>query len=95
MSEVGISPSKFEELLSKNAFNLSSLSPLSSGVGAAFTIGLGGGAIAGIGTAALRKKMEDMGKGTEDSEMRKNRMKVEMYKKMINDLKTDQSALPA
>jgi len=95
ISENGLSPSQLEEILSKSAFDLKSLSPLPGAMGTAFTLALGGGALAGVGTAALRHKVENMGNGTEDSAMRKNRMKIEMYKKMIADLKTDQTALPA
>jgi hypothetical protein len=97
MSEYGISPSDFEEALSKTAFldGLSKFNPFSGIISPAFTIALGGGALAGVGSAVLRKKVEDIGKGTEDSEMRKTRMKIDMYKKMINDLKTDQTSLPA
>jgi len=95
ISENGLSPSQFEELLNKKAFDLSKFNPLTGIVSPAFTIALGGGALAGIGTAALRSKVEHMGTGTEDSEMRRSRMKIEMYKKMIADLKADKSSLPA
>lgn len=95
MSECGISPSQFDELLSKKAlFNLK-FNPVEDVLSPAFAVALGGGALAGIGTAALRHKVENMGEGTEDSDMRRSRMKIEMYKKMITDLKSDQAALPA
>ena len=95
MSEYGISPAQFEEIISKKAFKLDDFNPFTKVVSPAFTIALGGGALAGIGTAALRNKVEHMGNGTEDSDMRRSRMKIEMYKKMIADLKSDQAALPA
>ena len=96
MSEKGISPSQFEDIIKHaGVFDIiKDLNPAKA-IGPAFTIALGGGALAGIGTAALRHKIEHMGDGTEDSEMRRSRMKIEMYKKMISDLKSDQASLPA
>jgi hypothetical protein len=97
MSEYGFSPSQLEELLSnkeamdKVALDPKKLNPLGI-LSPVFTIALGGGALAGVGTAALRHKIDQIGKGTEDRDMRKNRMRVEMYKKMISDLKNDIAA---
>jgi len=90
MSEFGVSPSETEQLLKSGAF-----SPMDSVINPAFTVALGGGALAGIGTAMLRSKIENMGSKTEDEKMRKDRMRIEMYKKMISDLKDDQSSMPA
>jgi hypothetical protein len=92
MSEYGFSPQDVETLLEKNAFDIKNLSPLGI-MTPAFTLALGGGALAGVGTAALRHKADQIGQGTEDKEMKKSRMKVDMYKKMIADLQNDMATL--
>jgi len=94
MSEFGLSPDETEQIL-KHAGLFGSFSPMDSVISPAFTVALGGGALAGIGTAMLRSKVEHMGDKTEDESMRKDRMRIEMYKKMISDLKDDQSSMPA
>jgi hypothetical protein len=91
MSEFGFSPQETEDVLKKVAAPgaLAALSVGKNVIGPALGIGVGLGALAGVGTAALRGKVDRMAEGTESKEMRESRMKVEFYKKMISDLKND------
>lgn len=59
----------------------------------ALLFGAGTGGVLGIGSAILRKDIEDSIDNSENSEMRKKRMKLEAYKKMIRELKTDAAAI--
>jgi len=56
-------------------------------------LGLAVGAAGGIGTAVARHKLETIANSSEDSEMRKKRMRVEAYSKMVNELKTDMASV--
>jgi len=86
MSESGLSPSEAESILSKSAFDYTQLmtTPVAFAIGA--------GALGGIGTAAARINIEHAIDNEEDSEVRKDKLRVKMYKKMIDDLKADMAA---
>lgn len=56
-------------------------------------LGLAIGAAGGVGTAVARHKLENIADSSEDEEMRKKRMRIEAYNKMINDLKTDMASV--
>jgi hypothetical protein len=91
MAESGLSPSETEDILKKTAVAgvFGGISAVKDILTPMLVTGLGVGALAGVGTASLRSKLENMADGTEDESMRKSRMKVDFYKKMINDLKTE------
>ena len=96
MAEHGFSPSELETILQKEASNpvgvFTGLSAAKNFISPLLMAGLGIGAVAGVGTAALRHKLDTMAEGTEDKKMREQRMKIDFYKKMIHDLKTDMAA---
>jgi len=53
----------------------------------------GVGTLGGIGTAILRRNIENTQSKTESKEMRKSKMKLDAYRKMIHELETDRAAI--
>jgi len=96
ISECGLSPSSAENLLLQKSGSLAAiLSGINGGsdlITKPVLIGMGVGGVGGIASAILRRKVENIADNTEDSEMRKKRMQIDMYKKMVQDLKSDMSA---
>lgn len=93
MSDFGLSPKEAEEILQKTA-GLGDLvkgwipSPIDLLKNWTLMMGAGGVA-AGIGTAALRRKIERTAQGAESPEMRITSEKIKAYKKMIENLKEE------
>lgn len=84
MSEFGLTPKNAEELLEKVA-KVDPVDLLKS-----YTLLLGAtGVAAGLGTAALRHKIEQTGSNAETPEMRASNAKITAYKKMIENLKEE------
>jgi hypothetical protein len=88
MSEHGLKPKQAEKVLAKIA------NPL---LGAVKTVGMGIpitglaiGGLLGIGSAEARHQFEQTIKNNDDPKIRQTKAKLEAYKRMIKDLKSNQ-----
>lgn len=88
MSEHGLKPKQAEEVLAKIA------NPI---LGAVKTVGMGipiaglaMGGLLGIGSAEARHQFEQTLQNNDDPKIRQTKAKLEAYKRMIKDLKSNQ-----
>jgi hypothetical protein len=90
MSEYGLNPKQAEEVLGKIANPF--LGALKQ-VGMAIPITTAAlGAVLGIGSAEARHQFEQTLENNDDPKMRQTKAKLEAYKRMIKDLKSNQVA---
>lgn len=84
MSEFGLSPKEAEEFLQKAA----KIDPVEALKNWTLLLSAGGVA-AGLGTAALRNKIESTAESSESPEMRLTNARIKAYKKMIENFKEE------